>query len=152
MGALELLVQHSKSSNTQPALPHYLKIITSIHLLVVKSQQKQQGFIRSGECFSRTTIFAKPQQEGEEINSTFVKKGHLEKADSCSKREEVSRRTTATSHLKPQFIEQIQVEKYLKLPFEEQGMVFSSEMVKGKARWKKKIIECLGLEGTLKLI
>lgn len=79
-----------------------------------------------------------------------MKKGHLEKADSCSKREEVSRRTTATSHLKPQFIEQIQVEKYLKLPSEEQGMVFSSEMAKGKARWKKKIIECLGLEGTLK--
>lgn len=73
-----------------------------------------------------------------------MKKGHLEKAESCSKREEVSRETKTTSNLKPQFIEQIQMEKYLKFPSEEQWMAFSSGMVEGKGRepwWKKKIIE-----------
>lgn len=81
-----------------------------------------------------------------------MKKGHLEKTDSCSKREELSRGTRVTSHVNPQFIEKIQVEKDLKYPSEEQGMVFSSGMAEGKGRGHGglKIIECLGLEGTLK--
>lgn len=98
-------------------------------------------FICSGESFYRTIIFAKPQQEDEEINSTLMKKDHIEKGESSSNREEVSRGTTATSNLKPQFIEQIQVEKYLKFPSEEQGMGFSSRMAEGKGRgpwWIKK--------------
>lgn len=44
------------------------------------------------------------------------------------------------------------MEKYLRYPSEEQGMVFSSGMVEGRGRGHGglKIIECLGLEGTLK--
>lgn len=63
-----------------------------------------------------------------------MKKGHVETAAQRGRKSAGG--TTATSHLKPQFIKQIQVEKYLKFPSKEQGMIFSSGMVEGKGAIK----------------